>query len=42
VIMAFEDMASLLELNALNVDTESWIEDAENNLEILKGNVAHT
>ncbi|CAJ0753118.1 24447_t:CDS:2, partial [Entrophospora sp. SA101] len=41
VIMAFEDMASLLELNALNVDTESWIEDAENNLEILKGNVAH-
>ncbi|CAJ0838917.1 3726_t:CDS:2 [Entrophospora sp. SA101] len=39
--MAFEDMASLLELNALNVDTESWIEDAENNLEILKGNVAH-
>ncbi|CAG8820469.1 30612_t:CDS:2, partial [Racocetra persica] len=40
-ITAVEDMASLLELNALNVDIESWINDAENNLNMLKGNVAH-
>ncbi|CAG8514325.1 17289_t:CDS:2 [Cetraspora pellucida] len=41
VMTAVEDMASLLELNALNVDTESWIDHAEENLNMLKWNVAH-
>ncbi|CAG8516704.1 31643_t:CDS:2, partial [Racocetra persica] len=41
VMTAVKDIASLLELNALNVDIESWIDDAENNVNLLKRNVAH-
>ncbi|CAG8713896.1 12206_t:CDS:2, partial [Dentiscutata heterogama] len=38
VMTTVEDIVSLLKLNALNVDIESWIDDTEENLNMLKRN----